>query len=85
MGEQFKRILAMVMAENIQFDLLHSPFSDYFIRDNSVPYEEHHWEIDDMGDEKCCFWTKANNYSRSIWYETDEEYIHAIKKSLGGK
>lgn len=84
MGEQFKRLLAMLMAENIQFDLLHSPFSVWFLRDNSVPYEEHSWEIDDMGD-SCSLWIKANGYSRSIRYETDEDYLYAIKKSLGGK
>lgn len=85
MGERFKRIVAMAMAENIQFDLFYSPFDVYFIRDNSVPYEEHHWEIDDVDEEKCLFWSKDTYSSCGMQYETDEDYIHAIKKSMGGK
>ena len=81
MTDNFRQLIAVLMAENIKFELRLSCGKTWFVRDNSVNYENHHWEIDDI-EGKPAFWTRENGFDRSIHYGEINDYIEAIKKSL---
>lgn len=81
MSNNFKKLVAILMAENIQFDLKLSIGGTWFVRDNVFDYENHRWEVDDTTD--LAFWTKQNNFSRAIYYKDLDDYVYAIKRTLG--
>lgn len=80
MSNKFKELIAMLMTENIQFCLKYSMGGTWFVRDNGVPYEVHRWEVDDAIN--LVFWTKENEFARSISYYDADDCIEAVKKSL---
>lgn len=80
MTDKFKELIAMLMAENIQFCLKYSVGGTWFVRDTSVPYELHRWEVDDAIN--LVLWTKENDFTRSISYYDADDAIEAVKKSL---
>lgn len=82
MSNNFKKLVAMLMAENIQFALKLSIGGTWFIRDNAFDYENHRWEVDDITG-LLVFWTKQNDFSRAIYYKDLDDCVYAIKKTLG--
>lgn len=82
MSNNFKRLVAILMAENIQFALKLSIGGTWFVRDNAVDYENHRWEVDDITG-LLAFWTKQNGFSRAIYYKDLYDCVYAIKKTLG--
>lgn len=81
MSDNFKKLVAILMAENIQFTLNFSVGHTWFIRDNAVAYENHRWEVDDKTN--LIFWTRQNGFSRAIYYQDLDDCVYAIKKTLG--
>lgn len=81
MSEYFKQLIAVLMAEDIKFELRFSCGKTWFVHDNSVDYENHRWEVDDV-EGKPDFWTRENKFIRPIHYGDINDYIEAIKKSL---
>lgn len=81
MTDQFKKLIALLLAEDIQFTVHYSVGGTWFVRDSAVSYENHRWEIDDKSN--LVFWTKLNSFSRSISYQDLDDYIYAVKKTLG--
>lgn len=81
MTDKFKKLIAMLLAENIQFTVHYSVGGTWFVRDSAVPYENHRWEVDDKID--LVFWTRQNGFSRSISYQELDDCIYAVKKTLG--
>lgn len=81
MSDNFKKLVATLMAENIQFTLKLSVRHTWFVRDSAVAYENHRWEVDDKTD--LVFWTKQNGFSRAICYQDLDDCVYAIKKTLG--
>lgn len=81
MSNNFKKLVAILMAENIQFELKLSIGGTWFVRDNTFDYENHRWEVDDTTN--LAFWTKQNNFSRAIYYKDLDDCVYAIKRTLG--
>lgn len=81
MSNNFKKLVAILMAENIQFTLKLSIGGTWFVRDNVFDYENHRWEVDDTTN--LAFWTKQNNFSRAIYYKDLDDCVYAIKRTLG--
>lgn len=82
MSNNFKKLVAILMAENIQFALKLSIGGTWFVIDNAFDYENHRWEVDDITG-LLTFWTKQNDFSRAIYYKDLDDCIYAIKKTLG--
>lgn len=82
MSNNFKKLVAILMAENIQFALKLSIGGTWFVIDNAFDYENHRWEVDDITG-LLAFWTKQNDFSRAIYYKDLYDCIYAIKKTLG--
>ena len=82
MSNNFKKLVAILMAENIQFALKLSIGGTWFVIDNAFDYENHRWEVDDITG-LLVFWTKQNDFSRAIYYKDLDDCIYAIKKTLG--
>ena len=81
MSNNFKKLVAILMAENIQFALKLSIGGTWFVIDNVFDYENHRWEVDDKTD--LVFWTRQNDFSRAICYKDVYDCVCAIKKTLG--
>ena len=81
MSNNFKKLVAILMAENIQFALKLSIGGTWFVIDNAFDYENHRWEVDDKTD--LVFWTRQNDFSRAICYKNLDDWVYAIKKTLG--
>lgn len=81
MSNNFKKLVAILMAENIQFALKLSIGGTWFVIDNAFDYENHRWEVDDKTD--LVFWTRQNDFSRAICYKDVYDCVYAIKKTLG--
>ena len=82
MSNSFKKLVAILMAENIQFALKLSIGGTWFVIDNAFDYENHRWEVDDITG-LLTFWTKQNDFSRAIYYKDLDDCVYAIKKTLG--
>lgn len=82
MSNNFKKLIAILMAENIQFALKLSIGGTWFVIDNAFDYENHRWEVDDITG-LLTFWTKQNDFSRAIYYKDLDDCVYAIKKTLG--
>ena len=82
MSNNFKKLVAILMAENIQFALKLSIGGTWFVIDNAFDYENHRWEGDDITG-LLTFWTKQNDFSRAIYYKDLDDCVYAIKKTLG--
>ena len=82
MSNNFKKLVAILMAENIQFALKLSIGGTWFVIDNTFDYENHRWEVDDITG-LLTFWTKQNDFSRAIYYKDLDDCVYAIKKTLG--
>lgn len=82
MSNNFKKLVAILMAENIQFALKLSVGGTWFVIDNAFDYENHRWEVDDITG-LLTFWTKQNDFSRAIYYKDLDDCVYAIKKTLG--
>lgn len=80
MSDKFKKLVAMLLAENIQFTVHYSVGGTWFVRDSAVPYEIHRWEVDDAIN--LVFWTKENDFARSISFEDIDMCVNAIKLAL---
>lgn len=80
MSDNFKKLVAILMAEDIQFTLHFSVGHTWFVRDSAVAYENHRWEVDDGIN--LVFWTKENDYSHGIIYNNLDKYVSAIQKTL---
>ena len=83
MSNNFKKLVAILMAENIQFALKLSIGGTWFVIDNAFDYENHRWEVDDITG-ILTFWTKQNDFSRAIYYKDLDDCVYAIKNTLGG-
>ena len=83
MSNNFKKLVAILMAENIQFALKLSIGGTWFVIDNAFDYENHRWEVDDITG-LFVFWTRQNDFSRAIYYKDLDDCVYAIKKTLGG-
>lgn len=81
MTDTFKKLIAMLLAEDIQFTVHYSVGGTWFVRDGAVSYENHRWEVDDKIN--LVFWTRQNGFSRSISYQDLNDCIYAVKKTLG--
>ena len=81
MSNNFKKLVAILMAENIQFALKLSIGGTWFVIANVFDYENHRWEVDDKTD--LVFWTRQNDFSRAICYKNLDDCVYAIKKTLG--
>ena len=81
MSNNFKKLVAILMAENIQFELNLSIGGTWFVIDNVFDYENHRWEVDDKTD--LVFWTRQNDFSRAICYKNLDDCVYAIKRTLG--
>ena len=82
MSNTFKKLVAILMADNIQFALKLSIGGTWFVIDNAFDYENHRWEVDDITG-LLTFWTKQNDFSRAIYYKDLDDCVYAIKKTLG--
>lgn len=82
MSNNFKKLVSILMAENIQFALKLSVGGTWFVIDNAFDYENHRWEVDDITG-LLTFWTKQNDFSRAIYYKDLDDCVYAIKKTLG--
>ena len=82
MSNNFKKLVAILMADNIQFALKLSIGGTWFVIDNAFDYENHRWEVDDITG-LLTFWTKQNDFSRAIYYKDLDDCVYAIKKTLG--
>ena len=82
MSNNFKKLVAILMAENIQFALKLSIGGTWFVIDNVFDYENHRWEVDDITG-LLAFWTRQNDFSRAIHYKDLDDCVYAIKKTLG--
>ena len=82
MSNNFKKLVAILMAENIQFALKLSIGGTWFVIDNAFDYENHRWEVDDITG-LLVFWTKQNDFSQAIYYKDLDDCVYAIKKTLG--
>ena len=82
MSNNFKKLVAILIAENILFALKLSVGGTWFVIDNAFDYENHRWEVDDKTD--LVFWTRQNDFSRAICYKDLDDCVYAIKKTLGG-
>lgn len=83
MTDKFKKLITMLLAEDIHFNIHYSVGGTWFVRDSAVPYEVHRWEVDDAIN--LVFWTKENEFARSITYHDIDDCVNAVKKSLGVK
>lgn len=81
MTDKFKKLIAMLLAEDIQFTVHYSVGGTWFVRDSAVSYENHRWEVDDKIN--LVFWTRQNGFSRSVSYHDLDDCIYAVKKTLG--
>ena len=82
MSNNFKKLVAILMAENIQFALKLSIGGTWFVIDNAFDYENHRWEGDDITG-LLTLWKKQNDFSRAIYYKDLDDCVYAIKKTLG--
>ena len=82
MSNNFKKLVAILMAENIQFALKLSIGGTWFVIDNAFDYENHRWEVDDITG-LLTFWTKQNDFSRAIYTKDLDDCVYAIKRTLG--
>ena len=82
MSNNFKKLVAILMAENIQFALKLSIGGTWFVIDNAFDNENHRWEVDDITG-LLTFWTKQNDFSRAIYYKDLDDCVYAIKRTLG--
>ena len=82
MSNNFTKLVAILMAENIQFALKLSIGGTWFVIDNAFDYENHRWDVDDITG-LLTFWTKQNDFSRAIYYKDLDDCVYAIKKTLG--